>query len=165
MSELSVRPAKEEDYGAIAAIYNEAIAQGSVTMDSMRYVAEDIEKIAQKMGDRETYLIAELADKVIGWGIIKRYSDRPGYAPCCETSVYFSYSATGCGYGKVLQTALIDKVKQLGYHHIVAKILAANQASVRFHERMGFETVGIQKEIGCINGIWHDVVIMQYLIA
>jgi len=133
-------------------------------MDSVCCIAEDIKKIAQKMGDRETYLVAELASKVIGWGIIKRYSDRPGYAPCCETSVYLTYSAAGHGYGKVLQTALIEKVKHLGYHHIVAKILAANPGSVRFHERIGFETVGIQKEIGCINGIWHDVVIMQYLI-
>lgn len=165
MSELRVRVAREADYGTIAAIYNEAIAQGNITMDTVCCIAEDIRRIARGMGDRETYLVAELADNVIGWGIIKRYSNRIGYTLCCETSIYFTHSATGKGYGKRLQTALMEKVSMFGYHHIVAKILAANESSVRFHEQAGFETVGVQKEIGCINGVWHDVVIMQYLFS
>ena len=163
MSMLIVRRADAGDYPTIASIYNEAVEYGGITMDTKPYMAEDVEAIVKKMHDRETLLVAEAADTVIGWGIIKRYSDRIGYQVCCETSIYLKFSETGKGYGNALQTVLMEKVAEYGYHHIVAKILAANPGSVRFHQRFGFEIVGVQKEIGLIDGVWHDVVILQYL--
>ena len=163
MTELIIRPANTNDYSAIACIYNEAITHGGITMDGHFYTEENFQTIVQKMGDREIILVAEIASKVIGWGIIKRYSDRLGYRFCCETSIYLTYSEIGKGYGKALQKVLMAKVAEYGYQYIVAKILAANQDSIHFHQRFGFEIVGIQKRIGFINGVWHDVVIMQYL--
>ncbi|MEL6816583.1 MAG: N-acetyltransferase family protein [Cyanobacteria bacterium J06598_3] len=164
MSALKVRPASERDYGAIAAIYNEAIAQGSITMDTQPYTAQSVQAIANNMTAKETLLVGELAGHVIGWGNVKRYSDRPGYRFCCETSVYLSFALAGRGYGALLLSALIARAQVAGYRHIVAKILAVNQRSIRFHQRFGFEIVGTQKAIGFINQTWHDVVIMQRLI-
>ncbi len=163
VTDLVIRPAESRDYWAIATIYNEAIAHGGITMDGHPYSADDINTIIQKMTDREMILVAELHSQVIGWGVIRRYSDRLGYQVCCETSIYLTCSKTHNGYGRQLQTVLMEKVQALGYHHVVAKILAANQSSVRFHQKFGFEVVGIQKEIGFIQGTWHDVVIMQYI--
>ncbi|MEO0767949.1 MAG: N-acetyltransferase family protein, partial [Cyanobacteria bacterium J06649_4] len=137
----------------------------NITMDTVPYSAVNVQAIAQKMSDKEIYLVGELSGKVVGWGVIKRYSDRAGYAVCCETSIYFTEKETGKGYGKMLQTALMQRVRAFGYHHVVAKILAANASSIRFHERFGFETVGVQKEIGFLNGQWHDVVIMQCILS
>ncbi|MEL6261773.1 MAG: N-acetyltransferase family protein [Cyanobacteria bacterium J06626_6] len=164
MAELVVREAHEADYGAIAAIYNEAIAQGGITMDGLPITEAAICAIALGMGEREMYLVAEISGRVIGWGVIKRYSDRLGYQFCCETSIYLTRHELGKGYGKVLQTAIMERVSQFGYRHIVAKILAANNNSVRFHEYFGFETVGVQKKIGFMNERWLDVVIMQCLL-
>jgi len=164
MSCLTIRLAEPKDYGAIASIYNEAIAYGGITMDGQPYTADDIQAIVKKMNRREALFVAETPEKEIGWGIIKRYSDRLGYQVCCETSIYLTFSETGKGYGKALQKVLMKKVADYGYHHIVAKILAINEGSIRFHQQFGFEIVGIQKEIGFINGTWHDVVIMQCLL-
>lgn len=164
VSALTLRPAGERDYGAIAAIYNEAIAQGGITMDTQPYTVQSVQAIAHSMTERETLLVGELEGQVIGWGKVKRYSDRTGYRFCCETSVYLSFSSVGQGYGSLFLSALIDRARADGYYHIVAKILAANQGSIRFHQRFGFEIVGIQKDIGFINETWHDVVIMQRLI-
>ena len=163
MSFLTIRPAEPKDYGAIASIYNEAIAHGGMTMDGQPYTENDYAAIVQKMNHREALFLAETPERAIGWGIIKRYSDRLGYQVACETSIYLTLSETGKGYGKILQKRLMEKVADYGYHHIVAKIVAANEGSIRFHQQFGFEIVGIQKEIGFINGTWHDVVIMQYL--
>lgn len=162
MLPLTIRPAMPQDYATIAAIYNEAIAHGGITMDGQLYTAEDIQAIAAKMRDREIFLVAETADKIVGWGVIKRYSDRLGYQICCETSIYLTFSETGKGYGVSLQQALMKKVADYGYRHIVAKIVASNHSSIRFHERFGFEVVGIQKKIGFMNGTWYDVAILQY---
>jgi len=160
----AIRPAQPEDYTTIAAIYNEAIAKGGITMDGQPYSPSDIQTIVEKMSDRETLLVAETPQKIVGWGIIKRYSDRLGYQVCCETSIYLTCAETGKGYGTVLQKRLMQMVAEYGYHHIVAKILATNRGSVQFHQRFGFEVVGVQKEIGYVNGTWHDVVIMQCLV-
>ena len=145
---ITIRPANTKDYSAIAFIYNEAIACGGITMDGHFFTEEDSKKIAEKMGEREIFLVAETFTKVIGWGIIKRYSDRFGYRFCCETSIYLTCLETGKGYGTALQKVLMEKVVEYGYQHIVVKILAANQDSIRFHQRFGFEIVGIQKRIG-----------------
>ena len=163
-TDISIRPAEQPDFKAIAHIYNESIAKGGITMDTEFKQAKDIQQIVQKMGSREVLLVAVLEAEVIGWGIVKKYSDRPGYQVCCETSVYLSSAQAGKGYGKALQTALMEQVSNYGYHHIVAKILANNRASIEFHQRFGFSPVGIQKEIGFIQGQWHDVMIMQCLL-
>ncbi len=57
----------------------------------------------------------------------------------------------------------IEKVQAFGYHHVVAKILVTNPQSIKFHQRFGFEMVGIQKEIGYYRGKWLDVAIMQLI--
>ena len=164
MSPLNIRLAIPDDYGAIAEIYNEAIANGTITMDTEPTIAEDFATTINQMGDREVAFVAELDNRVIGWGMVKRYSDRIGYQVCCETSIYLTFSETGNGYGHALQQVLMEKVKAFDYHHIVAKIVATNYGSIRFHQRFGFEVVGIQKEIGFMKGNWHDVVIMQCLL-
>ena len=165
---ISIRPAKASDFEAIASIYNESIAKGGITMDTQPKQAVDIQAMTQKMNNREILLVAELESQleelIVGWGVVKKYSDRPGYQFCCETSVYLSFSQTGKGYGKTLQTALMEQVAIYGYRHVVAKILAKNQASIKFHQDFGFVPVGIQKEIGFIQDQWHDVMIMQCLI-
>ena len=160
---MQIRTYLATDFQAIADIYNEAIAIGGVTMDHHAYDRDDIAAIVKKFNHRETILVAQKEDQVIGWGIIKRYSDRPGYLVCCETSIYFSLASTGQGYGHTLQNALLEKVKAFGYHHVVAKILATNPQSIKFHQRFGFEIVGIQKEIGYYQGKWLDVAIMQLI--
>ena len=162
---MLVREYTKDDLQAIADIYNESIARDGITMDTRLFSAADMRSQVEKFGDRETILVAELEGRVVGWGIIKRYSDRIGYRVCCETSVYLSFAQTGKGYGRTLQTALLKKVAEFGYHHVVAKILASNQSSIQFHQRFGFEIVGVQKEIGFLKGRWHDVVIMQLILA
>ncbi|MGK7925734.1 MAG: N-acetyltransferase family protein [Spirulina sp.] len=159
-----IRPYHPDDFPAIASIYNESIAAKNTTMDTEFFSAERVRALVEKFGDRETILALQKQDRTIGWGIIKRYSERSGYRVCCETSIYLSLTETGQGYGTHLQTHLLQQVKEFGYHHVVAKILACNQKSVAFHQRFGFELVGIQKEIGYLNGSWHDIAIMQLIL-
>lgn len=162
---IKIRTFVEDDLIAIASIYNQHIAHGGSTFDGHPYSVADIKAIVNKFNHRETYLVAEKKNKVIGWGSIKRYSDRLGYRVCCETSVYFDFDHLGNGYGKLLQHQLLEKVKEFGYHHVVAKILGCNQKSIQFHQKFGFEIVGTQKEVGFSQGKWQDIVIMQLIFS
>jgi phosphinothricin acetyltransferase len=164
LAQVNIRPCLPGDYGAIAAIYNEAIATGSITFDTRLFAAEDIQAWVDQFCDREGLLVAEHHKRILGWGLIKQYSDRPGYRVCCETSIYLTLIARGKGYGRLLQTALLEKVTALGYHHVMVKITATNDRSIAFHQKFGFEIVGVQREIGHVAGRWQDVAIMQLIL-
>ncbi len=163
-SGIRLRDAAPGDCAAIAAIYNEAIRSRRATMDTEPVGAADFEARLAALTPREALLVAGDAGPVAGWGIVKRYSDRPGYAVACETSVYVAEAAQGRGIGARLLDALVVRAGALGYRHLVAKIMGVNERSVEFHARHGFDLVGRQRDVGRIDGISHDIVIMQRLL-
>ena len=59
---------------------------------------------------------------------------------------------------------IIKKCRELGYHHLVAKIFSSNIASIEYNKKLGYELVGKQNEIGFVDGVWQDVTILQLLI-
>ena len=162
--DLKIKLAIQKDYSAIASIYNEYITSGGATMDEVIKTEKDIAAWVEKFNDRERLFSLKKADKTIGWGIIKKYSDRSGYRTTCETAIYLTNTEKGNGYGTFLKKYVMQVCKDLGYRHLVAKILGGNQASIIYNQKLGYTIVGTQKEVGFRDGQWYDVVIMQYLI-
>ncbi len=161
---VALRDATLADAAAVAEIYNQSIAAGNATMDEVPKTVREIRRQIEGFGKREVILLLESGDRVLGWGVIKRYSDRPGYRFACETAVYLRRELIGKGYGSRIKKALIDRARAYGYHHLVAKIFAGNVASIKYNRKFGYQPVGIQKEIGYRNGRWVDVVILQLVL-
>jgi L-amino acid N-acyltransferase YncA len=69
----------------------------------------------------------------------------------------------GAGSGLVL--ALIPRAEALGKHVMIGGIDAENTASLRFHERLGFERVAHFKEVGFKFGRFLDLVFVQLRIG
>lgn len=161
---VTIRECRIEDCAAFADIYNVYVRQGTSTMDAEEKDAAYYEHVITGFNDRETILTLEEGGEVVGWGIIKRYSDRLGYRVACETSVYLDPNHLRKGYGSLMKKALIVRCKEYGYRHLVAKIFAENEGSIAYNERLGYEVVGRQREIGFRNGRWMDVVIMQLIL-
>lgn len=164
---MLVREALPSDSVDVADIYNESIRARDSTMELTEKQGTDIEKWLSRLGLSERLIVLEDGGAIQGWGILKRYSDREGYRVACETSVFLRRSHVGrrTGYGSALQAELLELARGLGYHHVVVKIWASNQISIRMHERCGFTVVGTQKEIGCVDGEWRDVTIMQRVLG
>ncbi len=152
------------DAPVVREIYNEHVRAGRSTMDRTPLSLAQIEGWFQGFNERELIVLLKRDEQVVGWGIIKRYSDREGYARACETAIYLRASEVRKGYGTMLKKWIIDKCRELGYHHLVAKIFADNIASIEYNKKLGYTIVGTQKEIGYIDGRWQDVTIMQLLI-
>ena len=160
----TIEKATTADFAAIAEIYNEHIRLNRSTMIEEEMRAAHIQKWVDNFHDREElHVLRSGENKVIGWGLIKRYSDRFGYRFTCETSVFLTQKETGKGHGSRMKKFLLDRCQELKYHHLVAKIFAENTGSIKYNERLGYTIVGRQKEIGWKNGKWVDVVIMQYV--
>lgn len=158
------RDANTADAESIARIQRQSVEAMDSTMAAPA-TREEIEAQLAAMGPREAWIVLEESEGVVGWGVVKKYSPRPGYDRCCETSIFLDRTLMGRGLGRPLQQELLDRAKSLNYHHVVAKIWADNTGSIRFHERFGYEMVGVQREIGWVGGRWRDVAIMQLIFS
>jgi L-amino acid N-acyltransferase YncA len=162
---MILRSATADDADRIAEIYNESIAAGNTTMDEKRWSAKRVERMLLTLRRNEGILVLIDDDAfVIGWGVLKRYSDRSGYRHTGETAVYLTRSRLRSGGGSTIKRGLIQLAEGHGYHHLVAKVLSENTGSVEFNLRFGYVVVGTQKEIGLLGGRWRDVTILQLLL-
>ncbi len=162
--EIVIRDCHVADVSSVIEIYNYWIRQGGATMDTRERTVGWMLGWLQNRGSRESILVQEDGAGIQGWGIIKSYSDRPGYRVCCETAVYLRPDQLGKGLGPRLKRALIERCRSYGYHHLVAKIWADNARSIEYNLQLGYSVVGIQKEIGHVAGRWRDVCIMQLIL-
>ncbi len=161
---LVVRDATLADAGAIAAVYNHYVRTGGATMDTVeRSVGEQQLRLAC-MGSREVALVAELDGALIGFSTLRAYSERGGYAPACETSTYLHSDVRRRGVGTTLKTHTIARARELGYHHMVAKIMTTNVASIEYNLRLGYEIVGVQRQVGYRDGRWIDITLLQLIL-
>jgi len=161
---LTIRPAEAYDDAAIAAIWEEANAMGVVSMQAGPIEFAQIRRKREALGERELLLVAERWGEVIGWAEAKTYSPREGYRACCETSIYVRAAVAGRGHGRRLQASLMQQAAALGYRHLVARVVASNARGLAFHRAVGYELVGVQRQIGFLHGRWHDVAILQHLL-
>lgn len=156
--------ASPNDYARIADIYNEHIDTNIATMEEQYYTAKDIESWVALFNDREQLYVVSMNAQLIGWGIIKRYSNRAGYRYAAETSVFLEEKSTGKGIGTRFKQYIINQCRAMNYHHLVAKIFNSNRRSIDYNIALGYEIVGIQQEVGYKNGKWEDICIMQLLL-
>jgi phosphinothricin acetyltransferase len=56
-----------------------------------------------------------------------------------------------------LYQALLAILAQQGFHAAFAGIALPNPASIALHEAVGFEALGIYREVGWKHGRWRDV--------
>ena len=161
---LAYRQADLSDSATIAQILNENIEQGGVTLWTKSFTVADIQSMLENLSIRERVFILSLDDNIIGWGSIRQYHPKEGYARACETSVFLRRTYVNKGYGTPFKKFILTECKNLDYHHIHAKIIASNKISIAYNLKLGYTLVGIQKEIGYVNGQYCDVAIMQLLL-
>ena len=72
-------------------------------------------------------------------------------------TVYAAPDRRRRGVGRALYTELIALLMRQGFHSAFAGIALPNDASIGLHEAMGFEPIGIYREVGFKHGAWRDV--------
>ena len=66
-------------------------------------------------------------------------------------------AARGRGVGKALYRELLRALRTQGFVNAYAGIALPNEASVRLHESVGFEPIGVYRGVGFKRGEWRDV--------
>jgi phosphinothricin acetyltransferase len=160
---LIIRAAKIDDLAAITEIYNEAILRTVATFDTQVKTVEEQRAWFEEHGPKNPIILAEEGGVVMGWASLSRWSDRCAYSETAEVSLYVGESHRGKGIGRKLMKAIIEEGRNAGFHVVVARIAEGNEASVALHESVGFEHIGVMREVGRKFGRILDVHMMQII--
>ena len=159
---LTARAARRADAVAIAAIYNEGIADRIATFETE---PRSPEQIARWFDGRHPIVVVEDEDQsVVAFASSSGYRDRACYAGVAEFSVYVARRHRGRGAGRVAMTALIDAAAAAGLWKLISRIFPENVASRALMARMGFREVGIYQRHGKLGDEWRDCVIVERLL-
>ncbi len=161
---LTLRPAREDDLPRILDIYNHEVVVSTATYDTQPRTPLEHRAWFSHHGGAHPVLVAEAPAGVCGWSSLSPWSDRAAYGKSAEVSVYVAEEARRRGIGRALLQALIDAGRELGYHALLARISADNEASIRLHAELGFFVAGTLKEVGTKFGRLLDVCIMELLL-
>ena len=147
----------EKDWSAVRAIYLEGIATGNSTF----------EKSAPEWDtwDRDHLptcrFTARYGDEIVGWAALSLVSRRTVYAGVAEVSVYVAARARGQGVGMALLSAIVKASERAGIWTLQGGVFPENTASVALCRKAGFRVVGTRTRIGCMDGRWRDVMLLE----
>jgi phosphinothricin acetyltransferase len=153
-----IRPAIADDADRICTIYNHYIATTTISFEEEPVTPADMaQRIADVTSAKLPYLVMLEGDKLIGYAYATKWRVRAAYRFAVESSVYLDPDYAGKGAGTMLYEALLAELRQRDLHLVIGGIAQPNEASVRLHERLGFQKVAHFSEVGLKFGRWIDV--------
>ncbi len=156
---FAIRPATNDDVGAIVGIYNWAVNQTFATIDSEPLSAEEAADWWETHARRSRLIVATDDSGVIGWARLFPWKQRG--IDVVEDLVYVDPVHHGRGIGRALLTELIKQATGLGYRTIVATVATDNRSGLQLHEKLGFESVGTIRNAANKFDRWMDITLMQ----
>lgn len=161
---MIIRPARSEDFTAIAAITNHYITTTSIHFGYEPVTVDELRSAWKHSVERYPWLVAEQAvpgdpgqGPVVGYAKAGLWRERAAYAWTTEVGLYVAVDARGHGVGTGLYDELLRELELRGFRSAVAGITLPNAGSVRLHEKFGFVRVGTFEDAGWKLGAWHAV--------
>ncbi len=161
---MDLRPARPEDAESIRAIYNVEVVSSTVTFDLVPRTEEEQRAWMDAHGGAYPAIVAVEGGLVVGFASLSPYRPRPAYATTVEDSVYVRREHRGRGIGKSLVAEVVRLAGTHGFHSVIARVVGHHEASIGLHLSLGFELVGVEREVGRKFGRWLDVAILQQLV-
>ena len=160
---MHIRDAHAGDIEAVTAIYNDAVSN---TLAIWNERTVDAANRAAWLADRQRagypVLVAiDAQGPVAGYASFGDWRPFEGFRHTVEHSVYVRADRRGAGVGKALMVELIARARGLRKHVMVAGIEAGNAGSIALHKQLGFEEVGLMRQVGTKFGAWLDLAFLQ----
>jgi phosphinothricin acetyltransferase len=159
-----VRPAQPGDLKPITEIYNQAVLTSTASFDTSPRTGAQQQAWFDEHGARHPILVAQEQDgRVVGWASLSRWAEHGGYETTAEVSVYVEHAHRGQGIGRSLVAAVLAEGERSGIHAVIARIAQGNEVSINLFGAMGFQQIGLMREVGWTFGQLLDVVLMEKL--
>jgi phosphinothricin acetyltransferase len=156
---ITYRRAEAPDVPAINQIYNHYVDETPITFDLSPTTIQERSVWFEQFGTKGPYqmIVAEGPGGLLGYAGTMQFREKLAYFSSVETTIYVAPGAVGQGIGRQLYRHLFQALEGQDVHRIYAGITLPNEKSVDLHQKMGFSSVGIYREVGRKFGRFWDV--------
>ena len=147
----------DRDAAACAAIYAPHVREGVASFEEQPPSAEEMHERIATTSQAYPWLVAERDGEPAGYAYGSQHRTRAAYRWAVDVTVYVDAARHRGGVGRELYAALLPLLARQRFQIACAGIALPNDASVGLHEAMGFELVGVYRDIGFKAGAWRDV--------
>ena len=157
-ADVLVRAVCADDAEAVLAIYAPIVRDTTISFELDAPSIEEMRaRIASTSAGLPWLVGVDAAGAVIGYVYAGRHRERAAYQWSVDVTAYVRADCRGRGVGKALYARLFELLIAAGYCQAFAGIALPNAASVALHEAIGFEPIGVYRNVGFKHGAWRDV--------
>ncbi|WP_242155089.1 GNAT family N-acetyltransferase [Aestuariivivens sediminis] len=156
-----IRPVHLDDAKALLDIYNYYVLHTAVTFDIKPLSLETFQYKLKDITAVYPFIVFEADHEILGYAYGSRFRPKPAYDYVVESTVYVKHDAHGQQIGTQLYAELIRQLKEAHYHTILGVLTIPNAASIKLHEKFGFQKAGELKDIGFKFNTWQTIGIWQ----
>lgn len=154
---MNFRKVTIEDAAQIAEIYNYYIENTHHTFETEPIGSIEMQKRINETIENYPFFVCGEGGEIFGYAYAAPYKSRCAYKSSAEVSVYVKNNLRQKGVGRMLYEKLFEELLQTDVHAIIAGIALPNEASIKLHEKFGFEKVAHFREVGFKSNRWIDV--------
>ncbi len=161
---ILIRASRDSDVEPMLAIYRHHIRAGveAHVPDMGTPQPDDLRDRRKNLRDRKLpHLVATRGGEIVGYAYVVMFRKRPAYRFTVKHSIYVHHAHLGQGVGGFLMQGLIDACAVAGFRQMIGYIDGENNASLKLHERFGFNRVGHLPGVAFRHGKWSDSVMVQ----
>ena len=162
--QLQVRAAEIRDAHDIARIYLQAIQDHLATFENFLGTPEERTRWVTEHSGKYPLLVADLNGRVLGWTSLSPYQVRPRIEGIAELLIYIDRDYRRHGVGRELMRAIQSAARKEGHRKLIGRFVAHNDAGRTLCRMTGWREVGVHLKHTFLEGCWHDVVVVEFLI-
>ncbi len=162
LPQITIRPAVPEDAPALLAIYAPYVSQTAISLEYDVPSVEEFTERIRSITQTYPYLVAEQDGKPVGYVYAAPFHPRMGFHWDVELSIYLSLDYQRHYLGTRLYRTILALLYAQNVVNVYACATTSGGSSIAFHEKLGFQRIGLFPRTGWKAGSWHDLVWMEY---
>lgn len=162
---MEIRLATAEDAEEILAIYAPYVRNTAITFE---YDVPDIGEFRSRIEStlkNYPYLVAVEEGRIVGYAYAGAFRKRAAYQHSAEMSIYLDEQCRQQGIGRLLYQELEQRLLEQNVFSVYAGVTTSDReddafvtdASIRFHEKMGYAKIGEYHLCGYKFDQWYNV--------
>ena len=171
---MTIERVTVEDAPALLSIYAPYVRDTAI---SFEYEVPSVEEFQNRIADISSkfpYIKAVEGGEIVGYAYATTFKGRKAYDWSVETTVYVRGDCKRNGIGLALYAVLERALSKMGVLNANACIAYLsddktdphlNSDSFRFHQKLGYKSVGVFHDSGYKFGTWYDMIWMEKMLG
>lgn len=162
---IFLRPLDKSDAPLLLAWFNDPEIRG-ITGETLPTSATGLEAYLQRLETDTSRVWFGIVERETGQligetGLLRMF---PTWRTTDLSIILGEKSAWGKGYGKEAMALMLDfAFGYLNFHRVAIGVVGSNTRALRFYEKIGFRTEGVQRDGYFYNHVYQDFIMMSIL--